>query len=584
MIRRALLVPCGLLISQIGCFNPEPSETDGLTETDTDIGGDTSTTSSPSTTSGTTGTTTAASQGETGTGATTSEDGETTTDRPATDTTDAGESTSDETVPGLETGSESEGEGGTGDVCAIDPDAPECVERCPVDGEVRCGDTCIDPMTDAEYCGASGTCSGDEAGETCTGDEVCILGGCKSWGEREFVAPGSHIYDGGSIDQVITEHGYAIVIYDGAESSVWATQRSPEGVWTDPHQLSDDSAGGFYARPKIAVDGNGNAVAVWRESSDMGWARFNARSQSWGSTASLSLAYTYGAPRVFASSPQGDLMLIYDDSIASAGTEAWVRRYDAGASAWYDAERLDRDGTAESSAGYLAFGASENGIVTWSEGSEAFAKRWDASAETWGPVASLGETPYTFQTGTLDAEGNGVFVFYYRVTGGSVEPREYRAAENRWVTGPAIFQDDRVFNDNCKLAMDARGEAVLAWEQRPDEGDRVVVASRRNPQTRAWQGVVPIFENEARLMGLGVDPIGNATVLGLRASGSTTTLVVRRWNAATETWEPELTLATGAGDNEILGAGLSTDPNGRVVVVWRQEASGNTEIYARAYE
>src|SRR5690606_7807721 len=177
-----------------------------------------------------------------------------------------------------------------------------------------------------------------------------------------------------------------------------------------------------------------------------------------------------------------------------------------------------------------------------------------------------------------------VFVFYYRVTGGSVEPREYRAAENRWVTGPAIFQDDRVFNDNCKLAMDARGEAVLAWEQRPDEGDRVVVASRRNPQTRAWQGVVPIFENEARLMGLGVDPIGNATVLGLRASDSTTNLVVRRWNAATETWEPELTLAPGAGGNEILGAGPSTDPNGRVVVVWRPQASGNTEIYARAYE
>src|ERR671910_572303 len=65
------------------------------------------------------------------------------------------------------------GSGGGGDgSCEQACDSPltclngACILACGAD-EVICDEECIDPLTDDEYCGASGECSGDEAGEVC---------------------------------------------------------------------------------------------------------------------------------------------------------------------------------------------------------------------------------------------------------------------------------------------------------------------------------------------------------------------------------------------------------------------------------
>lgn len=52
-----------------------------------------------------------------------------------------------------------------------------CVTSCPRD-QIVCGGRCVDPNTDRAYCGASGDCTGANAGETCPSGEVCADGGC----------------------------------------------------------------------------------------------------------------------------------------------------------------------------------------------------------------------------------------------------------------------------------------------------------------------------------------------------------------------------------------------------------------------
>ena len=44
--------------------------------------------------------------------------------------------------------------------------------------QVFCDGVCIDPMTSNRFCGASGNCSGNTAGEQCKDGKVCINGGC----------------------------------------------------------------------------------------------------------------------------------------------------------------------------------------------------------------------------------------------------------------------------------------------------------------------------------------------------------------------------------------------------------------------
>lgn len=94
---------------------------------------------------------------------------------------------------------------GTGTVCQIADDesnlSGECrnysiyfeEEKCPYDSpkcefnscrgafdlvDVICDGSKIDPLSSLEFCGASGNCEGDKAGEACVGGRVCQVGVC----------------------------------------------------------------------------------------------------------------------------------------------------------------------------------------------------------------------------------------------------------------------------------------------------------------------------------------------------------------------------------------------------------------------
>ncbi|MDH5670854.1 MAG: MopE-related protein [Myxococcales bacterium] len=64
-----------------------------------------------------------------------------------------------------------------GEVCSNGSCGTDCG-----DGLLLCGDGCIDPLSDAQYCGASGDCSGAAAGKTCDNDERCEQGSCVARG------------------------------------------------------------------------------------------------------------------------------------------------------------------------------------------------------------------------------------------------------------------------------------------------------------------------------------------------------------------------------------------------------------------
>lgn len=51
----------------------------------------------------------------------------------------------------------------------------ECV--CP-EGQLICSNACTDPLTSEAYCGASGSCLGDDAGESCGEHSICDDGAC----------------------------------------------------------------------------------------------------------------------------------------------------------------------------------------------------------------------------------------------------------------------------------------------------------------------------------------------------------------------------------------------------------------------
>lgn len=70
------------------------------------------------------------------------------------------------------------------------------------EGEVLCVDDCIDPNIDLVFCGASGVCEGDTAGEFCGEGELCVDGMC------ELDCPSGQVACDGSCIDPLTDDEY----------------------------------------------------------------------------------------------------------------------------------------------------------------------------------------------------------------------------------------------------------------------------------------------------------------------------------------------------------------------------------------
>ncbi|GAG34147.1 unnamed protein product, partial [marine sediment metagenome] len=62
---------------------------------------------------------------------------------------------------------------GSGEICVNG----QCEISCPT-GQLDCGGFCVNPLTDEDYCGASGDCQGANAGQTCAWGQRCVNGSC----------------------------------------------------------------------------------------------------------------------------------------------------------------------------------------------------------------------------------------------------------------------------------------------------------------------------------------------------------------------------------------------------------------------
>ena len=85
-----------------------------------------------------------------------------------------------------------------GNVCA----SGTCQVSCP-GGQINCGGTCVDPLTSRSNCGASGACGNGSGsvGAACANGNVCASGSC------QVSCPGTQINCGGTCIDPLTSHG-----------------------------------------------------------------------------------------------------------------------------------------------------------------------------------------------------------------------------------------------------------------------------------------------------------------------------------------------------------------------------------------
>jgi hypothetical protein len=200
-----------------------------------------------------------------------------------------------------------------------------------------------------------------------------------------------------------------------------------------------------------------------------------------------------------------------------------------------------------------------------------------ASADWSAPFAlsaSVAQLPH------VAMDPSGVATVVWEADGGGSRLIQARRIAANGALGPVLdvsAAGERAFN--ARVAVDATGNATVAWERR-DGLDWIVTARRitAGGTLQATQDLSPAGE-AARSPRVAVDPGERATVLW-RAEGATDVVRARRIDAA-GTLGPVLDLSA-AGD--VLGQELAVDPSGRAFAVWARLVGAAHVVEGRAID
>lgn len=150
-----------------------------------------------------------------------------------------------------------------GDDSVIPDDDDVCADEFLI-----CGDLCIDPAGSELHCGASGSCTGSQAGVECEVGESCIAGKCEArelgWADSKVLVD-EFSPTGRSPFAVTLEDGTLLVVWT-EQAGVFTMMADASGHWGEVQRIGDpapDLAGlGFVA---ASPGPKKRGQLVWRE-------------------------------------------------------------------------------------------------------------------------------------------------------------------------------------------------------------------------------------------------------------------------------------------------------------------------------
>jgi hypothetical protein len=318
-------------------------------------------------------------------------------------------------------------------------------------------------------------------------------------------------------------------------TSILSTQNIALGFggWLAPVDLS---AG--QIDPQVAVDGQGNAVAVWASSNatnDIVQAAARPAGGAWQAPTTPSTAgQNAEAPQV-AVDGQGNAVAVWErhipandggtDSIVQAAARpaggAWqapVNLSAAGRDAFIPQVAVDGQGDAV--AVWTSFDSSATAIV------QAAARPAGGAWQAPVNLSAAGQNAQNPQV-AVDGQGNAVAVWPGFDGTSQIVQAAARPAGGVW-QAPVNLSAAGQNAGNPQVAVDARGDAVAVWTSSNGTNDIVQAAVR--PAGGAWQAPADLSPagQDARSPRVAMDARGNAVaVWGLNGDGNTTNAVVQ---------------------------------------------------------
>jgi hypothetical protein len=287
----------------------------------------------------------------------------------------------------------------------------------------------------------------------------------------------------------MSEGGDAIAVWsqtDGSVSSIWVSRYSVvTNTWSTAVTLENDDTGDAKF-PHIAIDDNGNALVVWQQvvisnagqpdrtvNQNIYGSYFDASSNLWLPPQLLEDAdFTAEIPRV-AFDGLGNAIAVWRHFDSDSGSfSIYSNRFSNLTKTWGMRMKLDsEDGAANDP--QIAADANGNAVTVWhqSDGTRdnIWSNRFDASTNSWGiPIlletddAGWARSPVI----AMDSNGNAM-VLWMQIDGESSDifgwSRRYDAASGNWLPQQLIDSIEPVSVGSHDVAFDASGNIILIW-------------------------------------------------------------------------------------------------------------------------
>jgi hypothetical protein len=338
-------------------------------------------------------------------------------------------------------------------------------------------------------------------------------------------------------------NGNALAVWakdDAVCCRIFANRYTQGSGWGMPGEIP--GMVGSASTPQIAIDANGNGIAVWAAGT-MPSSIYSSRytpGMGWDIMAELIKKDLMGGN---ASSPQiaintnGDALAVWeqDDSMRD---DIWSNRYSLG-TGWGTEELIETDNAGDASRPQIAIDVSGNALAVWHQWDGTRNNVWSnryTAGMGWG-MAELIETENVDNTGdaqiAIDADGNALVVFA-QGNGTRID-----ICSNRYTAGMGWGMAELIETDNAdsvgdpgrpQIAIDANGNALAVWIQWG--GTRNNIWSNRYTAGLGW-GMAELIETEnadafAQEPQIAIDANGNALAIWTQDDGMVTNINANR--------------------------------------------------------
>jgi hypothetical protein len=360
------------------------------------------------------------------------------------------------------------------------------------------------------------------------------------------------------------------------------TFRTRDGQWEEP-VLIEISNAGVARRPQVALDPNGNAVAVWDQSDGTRiniWSNRFTPTTGWGVAELIEMddAGSAFGPQV-AVDPDGNAVAVW---FQSDGTRRniWSNRFTPTAG-WGAAELIEMDDAGDAQEPQVAVDPDGNAVAVWYQFDGTRANIW---SNRFTPVAGWGaaeqietdEGDGFFPQVALDPNGNAIAVWFQSDgTRRNIWSNRFTPTAG-WGAAELIEMDDAGDAVDPQVAVDPDGNAVAVWYQ--SDGTRTNIWSNRFTPAAGWGAAEQIEtdEGDGFFPQVALDPNGNAIAVWRQNDGTRANIWSNRFTP-TAGWGAAEQIETDEGDGFFPQVAL--DPNGNAIAVWRQDDGTRANIW-----